>query len=443
LSLLATTRAPSANFYLLPTRAWELGVGSILATLRLPSLTQRWIAELLAAAGLALILVPVHMFDAAVAFPGANALYPCLGAALVIYAGRPVRSMVTALLSTRPLVLIGLISYSLYLVHWPIIVFVRYSTVEPLNEFGIIEVLSGSFVLAFLLWRFVETPFRRPRPALTTRVLLVGGGVGILVAGLVGFIGVQAEGFPGRFPAFARAASQDDEWKPGRCFMGTEPDYRDWSAAECTRIATGPHRVLLWGDSFAAQYIPGIIANADIVKATVLQYTAAGCVPVLSLRSLTRGRCVEFTDHALNIVRDEKIDTVILTARWTEIPLQNLGKIRSTLDALRKTGVHVIMLGQSPEFAEDVHVIAYFKGSSSPAAVNRWTVAFAPDFNARLAKIAGTTPFIDPMPALCNGALCTYEDRGVFLYSDFGHLSVEGSRRAVRNLFGAGGGLGW
>jgi hypothetical protein len=126
---------------------------------------------------------------------------------------------------------------------------------------------------------------------------------------------------------------------------------------------------------------------------------------------------------------------VFLAARWTEMPPSALGLIRRTLLTLKTLGVRAVLIGQSPEFAEDVHVIAYFKGDGAPDAVNRWTVLFNLAFNDRLAKIAEGFEFINPVAALCTGKTCTYEDKGVFLYSDFGHMSAEGSRRAVRTMF--------
>ena len=434
LSLYATTHARSANFYLSPTRAWEMGIGSLLATARLPALTRSWLAELAAVAGMVLVAVPVFVFDSATPFPGLNALYPCLGAALLIYAGSMGGARTTRLLGTAPFVFMGKISYSLYLVHWPVIVFVRYSTVETLSPLDIAEVIAGSIVLATLSWRFVETPFRRPSPVMTQRRLLGGGLAALAVACLVGYAGVRADGFPERFPAFQETAEPDAEWKEGSCFL-LDANFHHWSAQDCTRIATGPHRILFWGDSFAAQYIPGIVANADSIKATILQYTAAGCVPVLGLNNFSHTECNAFNENALNIIREQKIDTVLLAGRWTEMAPSALDQIRQTLNTVKALGVRVIMMGQSPEFVQDVHVIAFFKGDKAPDALNSWNIFFSPSLNTRLAAIARGVTFIDPVTELCKGTRCTYQDRGLFLYTDFGHMSVEGSRRAARAMF--------
>lgn len=440
-SVFVTERAPSAGFYLLPSRAWELGIGAVLATAPLPAIKQRWAAELAGAAGMLLLLVPIFDYDDSVPFPGLNALYPCLGAALIIYVGQSRPCATTRLLSSTPLVWVGLISYSLYLVHWPIIVFTRYSTLEPLDTVQIVAVVAGSLALATLSWRFVERPFRRPSKPATAR-LLWRGAVGVTAICLIGLLGVGAKGFPARYPAFRDIAAPDDDWKPGRCFFLWGLNYAKWTATDCTRIATGPHRVLLWGDSFAAQYVPGIIANARTINATVLEYTAAGCVPVLSFKSYARGRCRDFNEHALDIIRDQDIQTVVISARWTDIPAPLLGELTSTLVALHAMGVHVIIIGQSPEFAEDVHAISFFKGSKDPDSINRWSVSFNPVVNEKLATLVQPDIFINPLKALCQQDVCPYEENGVFLYSDSGHMTAEGSTRAVREMLVTGHPLG-
>ncbi len=438
LSVFATTVAPVPNFYLLPTRAWEFGLGALVATTPLPAITQRWAAETVAAAALALLLLPVFLFNSATQFPGLNALWPCVGTALLIHVGRTARPAVTAFLGARPCVAVGLISYSLYLVHWPIVSLMRYRAVAALNGGQIAGVLLASLVLATLMWRYVEQPFRRPAAALTRRRVFAGGLGAIALASLLGFAGIASHGFPARFPGFAEQPPPDDApWKPGRCFLAMNPDYRDWSARDCTRIATGPRRILLWGDSYAGQYVPGILANADALHATVIQYTAAGCPPVLSYRSYSKPGCQAFNAHALDIIRNEHVDTVILAGRWTGLSQigVDLDQIGSTLSALDAMGVRAVVVGQSPEFAADAPVIAFLKGSRDPGAVNRWTVAFPLAINDTLRRITDGHEFIDPMAPLCDGPICTYQDRGIFLFDDFGHLSAAGSARAVRRLF--------
>jgi peptidoglycan/LPS O-acetylase OafA/YrhL len=436
LSVLATETAPTANFYLLPTRAWELLIGAMLALSPLPAIRRRAWRELLAAFGLVLILGPVFLYDEATPFPGLNALYPCLGTAIVIYSGIHARTAVGDILSVKPLVGVGLISYSLYLVHWPLVVFVNYQNLAPPTGWQVAGIVAASLLLAIFSWHFIEQPFRQRRPWITRPRLLTGGIVAMAAFATFGVVGVRAKGFPSRFPDFTQIEiAGHKEWRPGRCFLLGDPDYRRWKRDACTLTMGGPHRMLLWGDSFAAQYVPGIIANADRIDAMVLQYTGAGCPPILSYKSYARPRCTDFNANALNIIRQERIDTVVLAARWTDQQSRGLGELKSTLEALAGLGVDVYVIGQSPEFSMDVQVIAYRNGSRLADSTDSWDIFFDPDINAQLGEHSAGSRFIDPLAKICDGKSCIYRDKGVFLFEDYGHYSVDGSARAVKAYF--------
>lgn len=251
-----------------------------------------------------------------------------------------------------------------------------------------------------------------------------------------GTVGVRAKGFPARFPDFTQIEiAGHKEWRPGRCFLLGDPDHRRWKPEACTLTTGGPHRMLLWGDSFAAQYVPGIIANADRIDATVLQYTGAGCPPILSYKSYARPRCTDFNANALNVIRQQRIDTVVLAARWTDQQSRGLGELRSTLEALAGLGVDVYVIGQSPEFSMDVQVIAYRNGGRLSDATDSWDIFFDPVINAQLREHSAGSRFIDPLAKICDGKSCIYRDKGVFLFEDYGHYSVDGSTRAVKAYF--------
>ncbi|HEY6579235.1 MAG TPA: acyltransferase, partial [Rhizomicrobium sp.] len=147
--------APVATFYLLPARAWELMLGALLALGAFRAPKSRIAAETLALAGLALIAASVFAFTSQTPFPGPAALAPCLGAALVILAARPENSFAGKLLATRPLVFTGLISYSLYLWHWPVFVFATYIGFREPSGAESALLIALSFALAVISWRYV------------------------------------------------------------------------------------------------------------------------------------------------------------------------------------------------------------------------------------------------------------------------------------------------
>lgn len=159
LSIFGLTIDPSATFYLLPTRAWELFIGSVLAMDLLPNIKSKASREILAATGLLLVTYSAFFYNSNTPFPGLAAVFPTVGAALIIFSGTGGISWTGRLLSLKPMVFIGLISYSLYLWHWPIIVFTKYFFITALAPYQIAIMMCAIWGCAVLSWYFVEKPF--------------------------------------------------------------------------------------------------------------------------------------------------------------------------------------------------------------------------------------------------------------------------------------------
>lgn len=440
LSIYATTTAPTANFYLLPTRAWELLLGALLAHATPQKAPARSVVELAGLAGLGMIVFAIFTYTETTPFPGLSALLPCLGAALVIYSGSYNTTLVGRLLSLPFMTFTGKISYSLYLIHWPLFVFAYIIFLRHPTTLEAAGIIAFTFVLAYLSWKFVETPFRRPTEILTRNRVLAGGVATILVFLLIGIGGTLAKGFPQRFPDFVVAEKidgpqQEKTWGNGTCFLEGVHDHNLWSAEKCTITPVGKPRALLWGDSFAAHYVPGIKAFADHIPYTVMQYTGAGCPPVLNYSSYARPLCDDFNAYALQIVRDYDIKTVVLAGKWTDMRSRGVAGVRTTIDALTAMGVKVYLIGQSPEFAVPIDVIAYRKGNPEGVGTDSWYVSFKLSLNDELNSNAGGAIFIDPLKVLCEGAKCPYRIDGKPLYVDDGHFSATGSELVTRTYF--------
>lgn len=188
---------PSVAYYLLPARAWELAIGAVLAVGVVPALKGRTVQELVPAIGVGLIVFSLFYIRSDMVFPGWVALMPCLGAAMVIHAGG--QSFVSRnILSARPVVFVGLLSYSLYLWHWPVLTALRMRTASahldmPVAVAGIIV----TFLLAWLSWRYVERPFRN-RHEMSIKGMLWRLGAGSALAAGITVVSVANGGFPSR-----------------------------------------------------------------------------------------------------------------------------------------------------------------------------------------------------------------------------------------------------
>lgn len=436
LSVFATATAPTFNFFMLPTRAWELLIGAMLVLTPLPQPARRGIAEAIGVAGLGLILYAVFAYTEETAFPGVNALAPVIGSAMVIYAGTAHSTLTAQALSWKPMVGIGLISYSLYLAHWPIAVFLRYLTLRPPTPMESAAIIAASFVLAYVSWRFIEQPFRRPGNPFPRRRLFAAATAAMVLVSAAGVAGVMSGGFAWRYPDFKELTVFDQsDWKIRECFLDGDQTFADWGGEDCLLTTGNADNALLWGDSFAAHYAPGIISNAADIPYNVYHYTAAGCPPVLSYYSYARPNCDGFNRDALKLIKDKDIKAVIISSRWTSLKVRGLSEIRSTIDALHAMGVKTYVIGQSAEFGANVDVLDYRTGGIETAS---WTSIIDPAINAELKEKIGTdATFIDPLPFLCQGdeTLCEFKKDGVMRYFDYGHLSTAGAAEAVKFYF--------
>ncbi|WP_375398060.1 acyltransferase family protein [uncultured Sphingomonas sp.] len=432
--------APTAGFFLLTSRAWELLIGAMLALHQNHGPDRRGTRELVALAGVALIAMGLFWLHESDPFPGWNALFPCVGTALVILAGRGTERMplVNRALSIGPMLWIGNISYSLYLVHWPIAALVRYATLKPPTPWSAAAMFALSVGLATLSYRYVEQPFRHIDRRHRTRILGIGAAMIGAVVG-VAALGEWSDGFPGRYPGYKhQEVAGKDDWGGAACFAVDPTHQLPWQASACTRIRGRRGRILLWGDSFAAQYVSGIMRDARRIDADVLQYTFAGCPPILAYTSLARVGCGLSNRAVPALIRRERIDTVVLSARWSETPRRTLLQLHDTVARLRGMGLRVIVFGQSPQFIADVQQIDFVSGQYARGGTVAWPVTFSDELNATVQEQARGAQFVNPIDYLCVAGRCPYRVGRTYLYSDYGHLSRSGSTLAVRKFFPAG-----
>ena len=428
---------PSASFYLLHTRAWELALGALLAVGAVPLIHNRWVREVLAVAGLLAIAAAVVLYNAETPFPGFAALAPCLGAAAILHAGayrNAPQTWTARLLALPPMVFFGLISYSLYLWHWPVIVLQRASFflgegLDPKLEKLLL--VAVSIALAWISWRFVERPFRN-RHWLSRRAVFVWGGVAMAAMTAVALLLIAAGGFPGRMSEQANRdagyLAQDGSltMRDPACMAGiglrSEVD-----AARCLTIDPGKVNLLLLGDSHAAHLWAGL--HRALPEANILQASAGGCRPTWPSDSGDR-IC---RDHLQRIFENwlpgHRPDAVILAARWEP---KDIKALVATLDLLRERGVPVILIGPVPRYDQALpRLLINAQTRADPGLPARHLMAIAPAADRRLAAVAAerALPYVSLYQQLCPaGEPClTRTPGGAPMQYDGGHLTLEGS----------------
>ena len=322
-----THLVPDAAFYLIPWRAWELGLGSLLALGAVPCAGRRAAREAGVVLGIALIAGAAILFDSSTPFPGMAALAPTLGAALVLHAGSGGPTLAGRLLGSAGPVWIGKLSYSLYLWHWPVVVFYIYWVMDLPGPAAALGLFALSLALAWLSWRFVERPFRRPvrvRGAATAgrRTPFVAAGAGTGMLSLAAAAVLALDGAPARLPEDARsmAAYADDVGPRYReCFV-EKVRGGDWlSPCVFGAASGGPATVALWGDSHATSLLPALDRAGEQTGVKVALYAHQGCPGLVGFQVHWAGRdhdCGPFLDDTFRaIAEDPEIELVVLTKR--------------------------------------------------------------------------------------------------------------------------------
>jgi peptidoglycan/LPS O-acetylase OafA/YrhL len=441
LSAVGAYRFAAATFYLPATRAWELLLGTILSLNLFPSMPSRVWRELASSAGLLMILFAGLKYDNYTHFPGAAALTPCLGAALIIAAGQHGGSLVGRVLSSRPLVFIGLISYSLYLWHWPIIVFQKVSMIQtpgapPRNVKLVLLVLS--LAAATLSWKYIETPFRKGRLYLSgasTFKFAAATSLALIVSALclLGF-----RGFPSRYsPEEVRIASYADEntsgfYRIGTCYINNGLPFDEQN---CLRQDSSKKNYLLFGDSHAAHLWYGL--ETVFKDVNFLEAASSGCEPTLEHKVFDTSRCAAIMDYVLrDYLLKHHVDEVLLAARWEQI---DLGQLAGTIAYLKQKGVRVVLFGPIMQYDSSLPrlLAVSIKTGDAGLPARHALTQYAP-LDKEMATLASTrwkVPYVSFFQLLCPDGTCMYyAEKDVPLQLDYGHLTREGSVLVAERL---------
>jgi peptidoglycan/LPS O-acetylase OafA/YrhL len=320
---IGSTHKPTASFFLLPTRGWELLVGAFLAfylsrpsKVNLPLIAK----EFFGGAGLVLIVTAIFSFNSQTPFPGIYALLPTLGAALIILFATA-ETKVGQLIGNRLFVYAGLVSYSAYLWHQPLFAFARNrSLAEPGETLYVVLVLL-TFALAFLTWRYVEAPFR-DKSKFNRRHIFTFAAVGTVAFVCLGLIGHFKNGFVERFDSkYVPLLSfvKEDHLRRDAACKATTPAIK--ALTSCVLGDQSNVDGLLLGDSHAQMLWDPLNKALTEKKRGFLSIDGAGCPPVRGVYRVdigSEGNCNEIYESILKFL-DEKpeIKYIVMGARWT------------------------------------------------------------------------------------------------------------------------------
>jgi peptidoglycan/LPS O-acetylase OafA/YrhL len=474
-------RHPEFNFYLPFTRAWEIGAGTLLALFEARRPTQmraRWQEDALSWVGLALIASCIVYYSPMIRFPGFEAIPPVLGTVLVLAAGGGGASR---LLARRPLAAIGLISYSLYLWHWPLLSFTAMISPGPINLGNRAILMIMAFVAATLSYLFIERPFRTRASPRVGRLLLTYMSCTACLL-LFGAILYFTGGVPQRSPQLAaieRGLSVD---RPHPCIAvhAGKPNLDP----RCVPPASSFPAIALLGDSHAEALQPAIEEYAKAKGFQLLVLTMPACPPLLGVTRYSADspqfpfECVRFNEEALKIVVGRTdIKLVLLAGSWPIVredlflPVNYSGDplgtsadqhvkyllqgIRAEIEALERAGKKVVVVEDNPSLS--FNPLARYRNAQLPIrrrlidllgypVTNPWATTVsrsetitpgAEQARTEILSLVKSDPnltVIDTKSLFCSSKECAVSDGKNLYYSDNNHISGVAEEKIVLRI---------
>ncbi|HYC73591.1 acyltransferase family protein [Brevundimonas sp.] len=451
-------------FFMTPMRAWELMFGVFIALHEKswrPAVARiRFATPLIELAAVAMIVVPIFLYDSSTLFPGVSAIPPVLGTALLILMTRP-DTPAGVVLASPGFVLVGLMSYSAYLWHQPLYALSRMQGLTEAGWPAYAALIALTFVLAWLSLKLIEAPFRERRRF--TRLQVYAGffvGSALLVA--IGLAAHVRQGFPERFSAETLAVAATGAPSPRRDACHVEgADAR--GPEQACRYFTGDVRWAVLGDSHGVEIAYALAERLRPAGQGVLHLTFSACQPALTFESDNPG-CSRWTrDSVAWLEKDPRITDVVLVYRHslylfgdqtksyphlpsadpnflTSLPADEAraryaGSLARIVERLTASGKRVHLVAPFPDLP--THVERYtFKGDpTDPDRVTGTTLQFHRERNAfirpvldRLGQMPGVD-VLDPADAVCADGRCSSLIGGVSMYFDDNHFSLEGARR--------------
>ena len=449
-----------AAFYSPLSRFWELLIGSVLAYSSLQSAKtpkSSHAANWEAWVGVAFLAIGVYFINPERRFPGFWALFPTLAAYLLIKAG-PKAWFNQVVLSNRLFVWVGLISFPLYLWHWPLLVFaeIKLGALGTSTKLGLIVM---SVMLSWLTYRFVERPIRFGNLIVETKKIPLALCTILLAIAMLGGYTYQRDGFGLRFPKFIQALLNnqpklDEGWRTGQCILDQGHPSSEFSPI-CVDKDKRP-LLFLWGDSHAAALYPGLkhLQDTGAYSFGVAQRTGAVCPPIIGD---ARPWCNEINTDSFKLIKELKPEIVMMYAYWSHgldgkggfAGLYDLTKLDATVAELKKVGVKkVILMGPTPYWKNSLphNIVETWKKAKTVAKPSLYMsygdfglVTELPLYDKQMREIAKRLDisYISGLDFLCNSDGCRTRDSedGVKVASvDYGHLTVDAAQTYLKRI---------
>jgi peptidoglycan/LPS O-acetylase OafA/YrhL len=459
---LSATHA-ALNFYTLPSRAWELLAGSIASYILFKDKIEKFsasTAEIGSAIGLALIVFSIFYLDQNTNYPSELTILPVFGSFLVIIFAKD-GTNAARILSWKPLVWIGLVSYSAYLWHQPVLSFFL------IGSNGIITNTNRAFLIAlillisFLTWRYIERPFRQKDLIGRDRVFQYSAATSLMLL-LIAFSGIMSSGFEFRFSEQVNMVSQKALSSPMRSKCHTS-GLNYLSPSEACTYSTPNAQWAVLGDSHGVELSYALAQRLETTGVGVKHLTFSACAPEILFTTSVLG-CHSWMEDAVNWIKSDQNTSVVVLA-FNHIAHEGMERLLSVdtntvygskkdvyfdsvkelAQTLTSSGKRVVIMLPVPKLNLHINYYLYPKPAFLETAMSKKSVAGIPvelyistteNIRERLTAIAGQSgsELLDPMLSLCDEIYCYGVTEDIPNYFDEHHMSVHGASLVVRNL---------
>ena len=458
LCIWAAEHRPVANFYLPPSRAWELLLGAIVVLWRRAAALSAVAASGVSLLALAVIAATMHGYRTSLVYPSLYALPPCLATAALLAVGEDARCISHRVLGWQPLVATGLISYSLYLWHLPLFTLYRYYRITAPGAPMIGVLLLLTFAIAALSWRYIEQPIRRGVRLRSGRAFLWSAAAASALAAACGGALWLSGGWPHRFAAPVLVLAQSSTARHPDARRCTTLPLQTLDASTLCRFGSrSPEAVpvLVWGDSHATALLPAYESLAAEHGLALYFAASSACRPLLGVAwahgSLqARANCAAFNAAMLRSVAQLRPRVVVLNAFWSHPDLDFIAAdgasasqgppslatgLAQTVERVAASGSRVCIVLDPPQLnyqAPYALAMARLRGIDDSFITVSLAAAHAQFRDAedaiRALPAQAVLAIVDPKAALCASGICQVRIADRPLYTDADHLAVAGAQ---------------
>jgi peptidoglycan/LPS O-acetylase OafA/YrhL len=434
------------SYFLLTSRAHELIIGALtfFAVQKFP-IKSRHVSDVLAVSGMTLMLGSLFLLNQGLLFPGINSLYPCMGVALLLYACHT-ENVITPILKNKLFVSIGLISYSLYLWHWPIFSFLKYRKIDITFWVGI-SAVALSFVLAFMTWKFVENPIRRNRQMRFKKAFVQIYLIPAIAFFSIGLYSYLTEGAPQRFPEETRQLISSYSYARdlGRLCSIRAEDYKkitlNYLLDHCAfgDLSQQKAQVLLLGDSHADHFKPFVDQLSKNAKLKSVFHVQGGCFPTTLQDADMKAEpstCQKRNSDLLEIAGNFKF--VVLAGFWSSEKDEHFEKkLEYVVEKISKAGATPVIFKDNPSYEPDLSRCILFKKRGWISADSNCNIPYSSvaDNQASIDKIIDRVKLkypqaliIDPKRVMCDSSECVTHIANTALYKDWNHINTKAAQ---------------